>query len=225
MIDEEMPRRVLLKRLAGISAGAALIATPAGLLVPAPAAAATSTPPSDAPRAHPTSANGWALVDQANSAQGVWSCSVAGTGFAVDTRLGVVETLLVHAIRRWHYEIETLRKAEVIGWRPIAEIDPTGSESNQASGTAVAIRPGAYAKGIQGGLTKAQQMTVRSILDDCDGIVRWGGDDKIPYEGLFYISTPPGKAIVRSTNSPLGKAAHRLKSWSQTPGKGAGATA
>ncbi|MFJ4001530.1 hypothetical protein [Streptomyces parvus] len=225
MTPEAMPRRALLKRIAGISAGAALISTPVALLAPATATAAEAGVPNRAADTHPTSANGWALVDRTDADQGVWSCSVPGTGFSIDTRIGTVETLLVHVIRRWHYEIEMLREGEVIGWRPIAELDVKGPESNQASGTAVAIRPGAYVKGLSGGLTQAQRQTVRSILDDCGGTVRWGGDDSAPYEGLFYISTPPGTAAVRSTTCPLGKAAGRLRSWNRTPGMGAGATA
>ncbi|KUF16277.1 hypothetical protein AT728_18260 [Streptomyces silvensis] len=154
----------------------------------------------------------------------MWSCSVPGAGFGIDTRLGAVETLLVHVIRRWHYEIETLRGHEVIGWRPIEELDHSEPESNQASGTAVAIRPGAYGQGLSGGLTKTQRETVRSILDDCSGIIRWGGDDRIPYEALFYLDAPPGTAAVRSATSPLGKAADKLRNWNRTPGLGAGAS-
>ncbi|MGW7086585.1 hypothetical protein ACWGH2_24215 [Streptomyces sp. NPDC054871] len=225
MTHEAMPRRELLKRIAGIGAGAAVISLPAGLLLPAPATAAESDSQDNAAGSHPTSLNGWALANRANTGQGVWSCPVPGTGFSVDTRLGMVETVLVHAIRRWNYEIETLRKGEVIGWRPIADLDPKGPESNQASGTAVTIRPGAYGKGIRGGLSKAQRHTVRSILDDCGGALRWGGNDSTPYEALFYISTPPGTTAARSITSPLGKAADRLRVLSQTPGKGAGTSA
>ncbi|CAM5567099.1 hypothetical protein AB0H45_13470 [Streptomyces atroolivaceus] len=223
MTHEAMPRRALLKRFAGIGAGAALISMPVGLLVPATAEAADRKDPVVDP--HPTSLNGWALADKTDAGQGVWSCSVPGTGFSIDTRLGMVEILLVHAIRRWHYEIETLREGEVIGWRPVAELDSKGPESNQASGTAVAIRPAAYGKGLKGGLTDAQTQTVRSILDDCGGIVRWGGDDETPYEALFYIDTPPAAVAARSVTSPLGKAAGRLRTWNQAPGMGAGAAA
>ncbi|MEU6144261.1 hypothetical protein ABZ848_28420 [Streptomyces sp. NPDC047081] len=227
MTHKSVARRAVLKRFAGVGAGAALVSASGGLLVPAHAAergagAGQSAP---VPGEYATSANGWALADKVNAGQGVWSRPVSGTGFTLDTRLGAVETVLVHIVRRWHYEIETLREGEVVGWRPIGELDADSPESNQASGTAVAIRPGAYVKGVQGNLTKIQRETIESILDDCGDVVRWGGRDRTPYEALFYIATPPSEEETRPTHHPVEKLARKLRGWNRAPGLGAGAVA
>jgi|SRR4051794_8870870 hypothetical protein len=226
MTQKSVARRAVLKRFAGVGAGAAVISTSGGLLVPAHAAeGATGAGQSTAvPGEYPTSGNGWALADQVNAGQGVWSRPVSGTGFTLDTRLGVVETVLVYIVRRWHYEIETLREGEVVGWRPIGELDGDSPESNQASGTAVAIRPDAYVKGVRGNLTKIQRETVGSILDDCGSVVRWGGRDRTPYEALFYIATPPSEE-TRPANHPVERLAEKLRGWNRAPGLGAGAVA
>ncbi|WP_041985471.1 hypothetical protein [Streptomyces sp. AcH 505] len=223
MTQQAMPRRAMLMRLAGIGAGAALVSASGGLLVPA-AAAENEGQRTQEPRKHPATPNGWLVADSANTDQGVWSRPVSGAGFTVATRLGMVETVLVHVVRRWHYEIETLRAGEVVGWRPLTGLDAGHPEANQASGTAVTIRPGSYVKGARGGLTQPQRSVVRDILDDCGGLVRWGGDDDVPYEALFYIDIPPN-AAARSGGGALVKLADKVRGWNQTPGLGAGVKA
>ncbi|MEU3146135.1 hypothetical protein [Streptomyces sp. NPDC006999] len=227
MTQKSVPRRAVLKRVAGAGAGTALLSASGGLLVPAHAAEAGDGAgrPAEVSGAHPVSRNGWALADEVDVGQGVWSRPVSGTGFALDTRLGAVETVLVHIVRRRHYEIETLREGEVAGWRPIGELDADGPESNQASGTAVAIRPDAYVKGVAGGLTRTQRKTVDSILEDCGSVIRWGGRDRTPYEALFYIDVPPSKEERRPAGHPVEKLADTLRRWNRTPGVGAGSAA
>lgn len=216
----------MLRGIAGVGAGAALVSASGGLLVPAHAAEAApgAGPAAGTPGGFPASLNGWPLADRVNAAQGVWSRPVSGAGFTLDARLGMVETVLVHIVRRWHYEIETLREGEVVGWRPIGELDAAAPESNQASGTAVAIRPDAYVKGVRGGLTKIQRDVVESILDDVGDVVRWGGHDRTPYEALFYVATPPSQE-TRPADRPVAELADKLRGWNRTPGLGAGSAA
>lgn len=105
-------------------------------------------------------------------------------------RMGDVETILVHLVRRFHYEVEELRAGDVTGWRaPTGERKPT-AESNLASGTAVLIRPGHYPVGVRGNFFALQQIVIRDILAELDGVVRWGGDDRRPNEALFSIDVP-----------------------------------
>ncbi|MFJ8440060.1 hypothetical protein [Kitasatospora griseola] len=65
------------------------------------------------------------------------------------------------------------------------------AESNQSSGTAVQIRPGSYPSGVRGGFYPLEVLTIRDILADCEGVVRWGGDDRVPDESLFYVDVAP----------------------------------
>ncbi|WP_406486893.1 hypothetical protein [Streptomyces phaeochromogenes] len=81
------------------------------LALPAGAVAAERPGPGDAPK-RPTSPNGWELEEKANDVSTVWTRPVPGTGLDVDVRIGDVETVLVHVVRRFHYEIDELRKGD-----------------------------------------------------------------------------------------------------------------
>lgn len=204
-------RRDAVKTAAVIGAVAAL-----GSFVPGTASAAPKGEPkgkpAGAPKKPPTSANGWTLAKQANHISTVWTRPVAGTGLTFDVRIGDVELILVHVIRRFHYEVEQLRRIDLAGWRKAGTLRKGAAESNLASGTAVRIRPGASAKG---GLFPLQELVLRDILADCEGVVRWGGDDSDVDESLFYIATGPDDALVT-------KVADKIRDWDATPGRGAG---
>lgn len=166
------------------------------------------------------SANGWEMQKATDDGGDVVTRHVAGTGLNVSVRMGDPETVLVHVIRRFHYEVDTLglhgEPNPVEGWvAPLAARDSRLPESNQASGTAVVIRPDFYPPGVQGGFTTAQQLIIRDIVADTEGVVRWGGDDRRPYEGLFYLTVRPGDAR-------LARVAAKIRTWGEAPGSGAG---
>ncbi|MFG2516447.1 hypothetical protein [Streptomyces sp. NPDC048584] len=210
-----MARRTVVKRAAALGA-ATLLGSPL-LYLPTEAAAAEKLPPKEAEkgRNQPTSRNGWPLVERANDVSAVWTRPVPGTGFGVGVRIGDVETVLVHVIRRFHYEIVALREGDVTGWRVPSQVEIEQAEGNQASGTAVAIRSGCYPPGVSGGFFRHEALVIRDILAECDGVVRWGGDDKRPYEALFSIDIPPGDQRLRTLVT-------KLRGWAVEPGAGAG---
>lgn len=82
----------------------------------------------------------------------------------VAVSIGDVETVLVHVVRRFHYEIDTLRKGEVVGRRKPGQVRKGLPQGNQASGTAVQIRPGRYPHGAKGGFFPDQLTVIRDIL-------------------------------------------------------------
>ncbi|MER7846260.1 hypothetical protein ABTZ03_20170 [Kitasatospora sp. NPDC096077] len=198
--------------------GAAVIGTAAAAAVLLPGTASADVPASPGTREReperdlPTSANGWTLEKEANHVSTVWTRQVAGTGLAVDIRIGDVEEILVHVIRRFHYEVEELPSGDLLGWQEIGGLRKALPESNLASGTAVRIRPGASAKG---GFFAHQELVLRDILAECRGVVRWGGDDDEVDESLFYIA--PGPKDRRVT-----RLADELRGWAARPGEGAG---
>lgn len=118
-------------------------------------------------------------------------------------------------VRRFHYEVDALRADDVVGWVKPGSVRKGLPESNLASGTAVRIRPGSYPAGARGGFYPMQELTLRDILADCEGVVRWGGDDPKPEEALFYIDVPPG-------DERLGRVAAKVWDWNHTPGQGSG---
>ncbi|GAA5204110.1 MULTISPECIES: hypothetical protein [Streptomyces] len=162
------------------------------------------------------SRNGWEMEKTADDHGHIYTRPVPGIPVdGVQVRMGDVETVLVHVIRRFHYEIDELRRDDVTGWRHPSKVRKGMAESNQASGTAVQVRPGSYPSGVRGGYFPQQLAVVRDILAECEGVVRWGGDDKHPDEALFYIDVKPG-------DGRLPELAEKIADWDWTPGKGAG---
>ncbi|MFG2514385.1 twin-arginine translocation signal domain-containing protein [Streptomyces sp. NPDC048584] len=160
--------------------------------------------------------NGWEMELAADQGGAVWTRPVPGTPVeGVAVRIGDVETVLVHVVRRFHYEVDELRRGDVVGWRSPDTVRRPLPEANQASGTAVQIRPGHYPSGVKGGFFAPQQLVIRDILAELEGVVRWGGDDRTPDESLFYLAVKPGSPL-------LAEVAGKLRGWEKVPGKGAG---
>ncbi|MFB6636844.1 hypothetical protein ACFCYF_06265 [Streptomyces chartreusis] len=184
------------------------------LALPTAASAAEHSGPDGSP-GRPTSPNGWEIEERANDVSTVWTRRIPGTPCDVDVRLGDVATVLTHVVRRFHYEIDELRTGDLTGWRAPSRVRLDRPEGNQSSGTAVAIRPGSYPPGARGGFFPAELAVVRDILAECDGVVRWGGDDDRPYEALFSIDVPPD-------DERLTELVAKLRGWADDPGAGPG---
>ncbi|WP_432068883.1 hypothetical protein [Streptomyces sp. C10-9-1] len=202
-------RRVL--GAASSLAGAASL----GVLEMAPAAAAV--PDSVPGRLDKTSArwrgsrsaNGWEILDEAALHP------IEGSGRSVRLAGGDAATLLLHVARRFHYEIDQLRDGDVSGHTKSRNIyEPY--ESNYLSGSAIVIRPYAYPLGVRDGLYPHEQVVVRDILAELDGVIAWGGDLGTPKESHFEIALKPTHPKVRGV-------ARKLRGWRDTPGLGAGA--
>lgn len=58
-------------------------------------------------------------------------------------------------------------------------------------------------------------MVVRDILADCEGVVRWGGDEEVPKESHFQIDVGPTDARLKAVAAKVG-------GWADSPGLGAG---
>ncbi|MBB4927517.1 hypothetical protein [Kitasatospora kifunensis] len=221
-MSSELTRRTVLRS----TAVAGLLTVGGGLLFAGPAAAAEQEPGrpalQEAEQAQQNvrnvrqSANGWQMENAVDAAGAVWTRPIPGTAARPAVRIGWVETVLVHVAQRFHYEIAELRADEVVGWRPPQEVRSTDSpESNQASGTALALRPGCYPPGVRGGFYPYEVLVIRDILAELDGVVAWGGDDPTPVESLFSIAVPPGDERLKTV-------AERIRGWSEEPGAGAG---
>lgn len=59
------------------------------------------------------------------------------------------------------------------------------------SGTAIAIHPVLYPDGSKDGFFPHETVVVQDILADCEGVVRWGGDEKVSMESHFQVDVPP----------------------------------
>jgi hypothetical protein len=131
--------------------------------------------------------------------------------------LGEPATILLHVLRRFHYELAELKAGEskIIGYLPLGATGLSSPDSNHASGTAVAIRPDWYPAGLRDNFFAHQLVILRDVLADCEGVVRWGGDDEQPNESRFAIDVPPGDARLH-------RVAAKIRAWDGGPGQGAG---
>ncbi|WP_328475763.1 hypothetical protein OHA21_20180 [Actinoplanes sp. NBC_00393] len=156
--------------------------------------------------------NGWPVVE----AGALRAYRIEGSNAQLMLLPGPTAGLLLHVCRRFHYEIDALAAGEAAGHRAPGAVT-AGCEVNRFSGTAVALRPGAYPAGVRGGFFPVQLLVVRDILAECEGLVRWGGDEAgIPAEGHFQIDVAPG-------DPRLGRLADRFGGWRSAPGRGPGA--
>ncbi|MBM2622796.1 hypothetical protein JIG36_45580 [Actinoplanes sp. LDG1-06] len=126
--------------------------------------------------------------------------------------------VLLHIARRWHYEIAPLDTGEggVTGWRADAPVE-AGFESHYRSGTGIALYPRSYPLGGREKLWPHQELVVRDILLDVEGVATWGGDLTPAKAGHFHIAVPADDttlAAVRARLDPL----HQPESRRQTAG-------
>ncbi|MCE7004045.1 hypothetical protein LWC34_14565 [Kibdelosporangium philippinense] len=157
-----------------------------------------------------TSANGWPILTTATEFR------IEGSNQAVRLADTDAATILVHVARRFHYEIDTLRDGDVVGFAPGRPVTQP-FESNYLSGTAMTIRSVCYPLGAHGGFYPWEQTVIRDILAELGGAVSWGGDERTPKESHFQIAKPPGDPAIRA-------AAQRIRGWNDAPGgHGAGA--
>lgn len=116
-----------------------------------------------------TSQNGWTVITRDRCV------SIQVPGGTIPVRAGDVAVVLRWAVCRWHLEVEPLLWPGCWGWadRPVRGGTAT---SNHASGTAVDLSAPLHPLGKRGTFTARQRKTIRRIIADSRGALRWGGD-------------------------------------------------
>lgn len=175
--------------------GGLLIA--AAALVRSPRAEAAAQQEHGSGRTEGRSSNGWPVLDSFTDAD------VQGSGLSVPLAGGAVATILTHVARRFHYEIDSLRRGDLVGGTTALELKAP-EQSNYLSGTAIGIRPGFYPVGAIGNLFSNQHVVIDDIVAECNGVLRWGGTLSVPMEGHFQIDLPPADVRVRELASTFG---------------------
>ncbi|WP_346620961.1 hypothetical protein [Blastococcus montanus] len=195
-----------LSRRRFLVAGAGVLT--AAVVASAPGLAAAAPPAGPRPWTRGRSANGWPVLGTVDAVP------IEGSDLTVRVAGGDVALILTHVARRFHYDIDGLRVGDLTGHASTREVTED-YESNYLSGTAIAIRAGGYPLGASGNLYPNELIVVRDILAECDGVVRWGGDERVPKESHFQIDRGPNDKRVRQL-------ADKIRSWEHKPSQGAG---
>jgi len=168
-----------------------------GLLIGGGLVAATATAAQGA-----TSQNGWSAGSSA--VVPLDTLSVGAATFPAGVRRGDVHVVLGYLARRFDREVEAL----VRGWcwgHSYRVISGSTSLSNRSSGTAIDLNAPRHPLGKSGTFTATQRSHIHSILNSCNGVVRWGGD----YSGRkdemhFEINVRPGDARLAALAKRIG---------------------
>lgn len=118
-MSADLSRRTLLSRTAAV-AGATVLASFTGNVLPAHAEArpGEAQVPGRTVTGRP-SLNGWETEKSADDGGNIWTRPVPGTPLdGVQVRMGDIETVLVHVVQRFHYEVDPLRRDDVAGATP-----------------------------------------------------------------------------------------------------------
>jgi peptidoglycan hydrolase-like protein with peptidoglycan-binding domain len=110
---------------------------------------------------------------QANNRALIGTYSIPGGKITI--RNGDVAVVLSYVATRFHNEVEGLEWPGNWGYAERA-IRGSTQTSNHASGTAIDLNAPRHPLGKVGTFSAAQRNAIRSILNFCEGVVRWGGD-------------------------------------------------
>lgn len=107
-----------------------------------------------------------------------------------DVRNGGVFTVLSHVATRFNNEVELLRAGQCGSYNP-RKIPGTNVWSNHASATAIDCNWQRHPLGALNTFTGRQVNAINSIIDECNGVVRWGGTFSNVDEMHFEINAGP----------------------------------
>ncbi|WP_218642088.1 hypothetical protein [Microbacterium sp. RU33B] len=135
------------------------------------------------------SANGWPIGGPSSVFR------IEGTNHSITLAVGSAAGVLLHAVRRFNYEIDALRDGDAKGLSTDRAVT-SPERSNLLSGTAVLIRPDSFPLGTTGNLYPNEITILEDIVMEAGGVISWGGHLKIPDQGLLYIAKPPLSAAT-----------------------------
>lgn len=136
------------------------------------------------------SQNGWV----ANEIDLTTSIRVPGGSLRV--RAGDVAAVFTWLAARFNAEVEPLVWPGCWGYAERTIRGSATAISNHASGTAVDFNAPAHPLGRVGTYTAAQVSAIRRILDDAQGVIRWGGDYSGRKDEMHFEINAPATRVA-----------------------------
>lgn len=111
-------------------------------------------------------------------------------GFTLALRDDDCGYILAHFLRRFHKRVETLTKTDTFGYS-LRRISGTDEWSNHASATAADANSTQHQQGQTGTYTPGEQADLDDLLEEYNGVLRWGGTYRsLKDEMHFEINKP-----------------------------------
>jgi hypothetical protein len=172
-----------------------------------------------------TSQNGWPVSDNPSDL-GIVPLVVGGVNFGGGVRGGKVHDALAYVASAIHSRVQRLNSTYGCwGYSYRENVNSPGEWSNHASGTAIDINATLHGNDVptSESWTDAQVAEIHKILDELNGVVRWGGDYQNTVDSMhFEVVVPPdqlGDSVTipaSSTVWPIGNP-NFDSDWRATP--------
>lgn len=151
-----------------------------------------------------TSQNGWPASADREVIGVDRNFSRADVTFPSGVRSGDVSVVLGYVADQFHHRVENLVPGWCWGYH-YREVRESTGLSNHASGTAIDINAPEHPLGAVGTFTADQVATIRAILREVDGVIRWGGDysgrkDEMHFE--VNASSAAVAAVAKQLTAP-----------------------
>lgn len=138
------------------------------------------------------SQNGWSVI----GVKELDNTTVAGVPFIPGIRQGDVSTVLRHVAQKFHDTVEPLVNGWCWGYANKL-ISGSSDISNHASGTAIDINAPRHPMGKAGTFNSNQVTAIRNILNELEGVVRWGGDYSGRKDEMHFEINADTNAVAR----------------------------
>lgn len=109
-------------------------------------------------------------------------------------RKGVCGYVLEHFARQFHHRVEPLENDQCWSYNKRL-ISGDNEYSNHASGTAIDLNSERHPFRESGTFSGNELITLRSLLDDYDDVVRWGGDYRYTKDEMHFEIDRPIDAV------------------------------
>jgi hypothetical protein len=150
-----------------------------------------------------TSQNGWPVAGRDQ----VVDRAILGVEFPNGWLRGDVDVIFTYLVGRLHREVEPMMSPGCWGWH-VKRIEGSDDYSNHASGTAFDYNAPRHPMGRRNTYSEADRSKIRAILDDLDGVIRWGGD---------YVNRPDDMHFeVHATRQRVSAVADRIRNQAPT---------
>jgi hypothetical protein len=159
----------------------------------------------------PYSYNGWPASRDASAIGIDTNVTAGGRKFPGGVKSGDVSRIFRYLIEQFDRRVEELdlySPGDEWGYYYRANVNNPSSLSCHASGTAVDINATRHPNGRKGTFSRAQVAAIRQILDELQGVVRWGGDfsgvtDEMHFEIVGSAADAKRVANTLHNSSPL----------------------